>query len=101
MNVRLDYSDTVGIFRILLPYAKEKPVENYKMLDCLPDETAQNFVCLMLKRYPQLLCSNGNPYPDYASMLMELQHYTEKDCAATRSQLVLSQDRINQFRLRR
>ena len=98
MNLRLDYSQREGTFKLSKPSVPLSDQRGFMTLTELPQEQAENFVSLVLGNYPQLLAANGLPNPDYEAIHQELQTFlNEQATLQQQQQLHLQESRQHTY----
>lgn len=102
MNLRLDYSEREGTFKLSKPSVPLADQRGFMTLSELPQDLAENFVSHVLGNYPQLVTANGLPNPDYEAIQMELQTFLKEHATLQQQQLLhLQESRHHAFTNRR
>lgn len=92
MNLRLDYSEKEGTFKLSKPGVPLADQRGFMTLSEVPQDLAENFVSHILGNYPQLVAANGQAFPDFEAIQMEFQEYVQEDSNLKQKQLQSMQE---------
>lgn len=87
MNLRLDYSEKEGTFKLSKPGVPLADQKGFMTLSEVPQDLAENFVSHILGNYPQLVAENGQAFPDFECIQEEFLDYVQEDSVIRQKQM--------------